>query len=256
MNVKESCYKASYQEVDYYSRILPAGSPDRCWIQLRPMKQILKESQLLLLTIFVISCNNENCLDINFGDEFLKPISLTYESFDGINAVVYKDIQGNEHRYELFPDVDLIRNHVSQDSCDGELITIRHRSEYYLRRYSSPNNTAIAFAVTVDFLEGEQIFAENRLVDILKVSVFDDNIPPDHLSRICIMTSSRGGIFDKEVFNSNEYIEYDSLSILNKKFYNVFEQRNGVIKMYYTTTDGIVSFFDNTGTQLVLDHVE
>ena len=220
------------------------------------MKQIIIPACLIIFMISIISCSRENCPDINYGDEFLDPVIHTYESFDGINAVIYKDIEGNDHRYDLFPDVDQIRDNVYQDSCDGGLITIRHRSEYYLRRFSSQNNTAIAVAITVGFPDGEEIFSEDRLVDILKLSVFDDNTPPDHISRICIMTSSRQGSLDQEAFNTSEFIEHDSLTIFNKKFYNVFEQRQGMVKMYYTPADGIVSFEDNSGTQLVLDHVE
>jgi hypothetical protein len=70
------------------------------------------------------------------------------------------------------------------------------------------------------------------------------------------MTSSRGGSLDQEAYNSMQFIEHDSLVLLNKMFYNVFEQKQGPTKMYYTQMEGIISFTDNTGQQLILDRTE
>ena len=70
------------------------------------------------------------------------------------------------------------------------------------------------------------------------------------------MTSSRGGSLDQKDYNATQFIEHDSLVLLNKSFYNVFEQKQGSGKMYYTRIEGIVSFTDNTGLQLILDRTE
>lgn len=216
-------------------------------------------SQLLLsvfFTFYFISCQEDSCHDLDYGDQYLEPISLTYENGAMKNAFIFKDTAGMEHRYEISIDVDLLRNNIHQDSCDSESIAITHKSEYYLRRFSNSNNTALAYAQIADFLDHETSYPENHLVDILKLSIFDDNLPPDFVSRICIMTSARQGGLDKEAYNANQYIEHDSLVLFNKTFYDVFEQNHGMIKMYYTKRDGIISFTDNSGTQLVLDRSE
>lgn len=196
------------------------------------------------------------CNDLNYGDQFLEPVSHAFERGDNVSAIVFKDSIGSEHRYELSTDVDWIREYLKIDTCEDDRISIFHNSEYYLKRFSDESNTAIAYAQVTDYLDGEDNFKIHRLADILKLTVFDDNSPPDYLSRICIITSSRGGSLDQSVYNAEQYIEHDSLVLLNKKFFQVFEQKQGLTKMYYTQKEGIVSFTDNTGLRLVLDRTE
>ncbi len=211
---------------------------------------------LVVVLGFFVSCKEENCQNLNYGDQYLDPLSLTFESGANTNAIIYKDSTGLEHRYELTLDLDLQATHLHPDTCADQLIFTSHDPEHIIRSFLNQNNTRVAYAQIVDFLDEEQNFEEGRLVDILKLSVYDDNSPPDILGRICIMTSSRGGSLDQEDYNSTQFIEHDSLVLFNKSFYNVFEQKQGAGKMYYTSTEGIVSFTDNTGLQLILDRTE
>lgn len=210
----------------------------------------------LLVACCLISCKKEKCHDLNYGDQYLEPISLTFESGANAKAIIFKDSDGNDHRFELSTELYLLHSNIHQSSCEGELIAINHQSEYYARRFLAQNNTAIAYVQIVDFLDEEENFDKNRLVDILKLSVFNDNAPPNPLSRICIMTSSRESNIDQESYNSDQFTMHDSLVLLNKTFYGVFEQKQGATKMYYTQIDGIVSFTDNAGVQLILDRIE
>ena len=218
-------------------------------------KSIIGLMALLTASCF-FSCKDEVCHDLNYGDQSLDPISRTYERADSTEAFIYKDVDGIEHRYELSLNVNHDLNNFKRDTCEGEVIMIAYSSEYNLRRYSDETNTAIAYAQIADFLDGEQNFEEDRIVDILKLTVYDDNSPPSFLSRICIMTSDRGGSLDQEAYNASQYIEHDSLVLLNKTFYDVFEQNQGSTKMYYTKKEGVVGLTDVTGRQLVLDRTE
>lgn len=215
--------------------------------------------KVLFLIVFVgciASCREEDCQNFDYGDQYLDPISLTFESGATTNALIYKDSTGEEHRYELTSNFYLQDTHLHPDTCSDNLIFISHEPEHYIRSFTSQNNTRLAYAQIVDYLDGEQDYAEDRLADILKLTVYDDNSPPEYLSRICIMTSSRGGSLDQEDYNSIQFTEHDSLVLLNKIFYNVFEQKQGLEKMYYTKTEGVVSFTDNSGLQLVFDRTE
>lgn len=218
-------------------------------------KIVLGHILVVSMTCFV-SCKEESCLNLNYGDQYLAPISLTFESGENTNAFIYKDSTGQEHRYELYMDLYLHSTHLHPDTCEDNLIFYSHDPDHYLRSFLSQNNSRLAYVQIVDFLDEEQNYSEDRLADILKLSVYDDNSPPDILGRICIMTSSRGGSLDQGEYNSSQFIEHDSLVLLDKSFYNVFEQKLGAGKIYYTRTEGIVSFSDNTGLQLVLDRTE
>ena len=220
------------------------------------MNKILIGQILFFSMASFVSCKEEICHNFNYGDQHLDPISLTFESRANTNAIIYKDSTGQEHRYELSMDLYLHTSHLHPDTCEGNLIFISHDPDHYLRSFLNQNNTRLAYVQIVDFLDGEQNFNEGRLVDILKLSVYDDNSPPDILGRICIVTSSRGGSFELQDYNSTQFIEHDSLVLLNKTYYNVFEQKLGSDKIYYTRTEGIVSFTDNTGLQLILDRTE
>lgn len=213
--------------------------------------------QILFVSVTCLfSCKDENCQNLNYGDQYLDPISLTFESRANTNAIIYKDSTGQEHRYELSMDLYLHTSHLHPDTCEDNLIFISHDPDHYLRSFLNQNNTRLAYVQIVDFLDEEQNYDEGRLADILKLSVYDDNSPPDILGRICIMTSSRGGSLDQGDYNSTQFIEHDSLILLNKSFYNVFEQKLGSGKIYYSRTEGIVSFTDNTGLQLIFDRTE
>ena len=210
----------------------------------------------LLLPVCLLSCKDEECHDIHYGELYLDPVSHTFTSGANTNAIIFKDSSGLDHRFELSTNVDFLRSDLRTDTCEGQAIFITYDSEYYLRRYSDQNNTGIAYAQVAGFLDEEQVFEEHRFVDILKLTIFDDNMPPGFVSRICIMTSDRGGSLDQDAYNANQFIQHDSLVLLNKTFYNVYEQKQGSPKMYYTSIDGVVSFTDNTGVELVLDRVE
>lgn len=203
-----------------------------------------------------VSCRKENCPSLNYGDQNLEPFSLTFEAGANTNTFIYKDSTGQEHRYELTMNVYLQDTHLHPDTCADNLIFISHAPEHYIRSFTNQNNTRLAYAQIVDFLDEEQSFEEDHLADILKLSVFDDTSPPDILGRICIMTSTRGGSLNQEDYNSHQFIEHDSLVLLNTRFYNVFEQKQGFGRMYYTITEGIVSFTDINGVKLILDRTE
>jgi hypothetical protein len=220
------------------------------------MNNIVSILFVIILVGCFASCNTEDCQNFDYGDQYLDPISLTFESGAYTNAFIYKDSTGLEHRYELSSDLFLHDTHLHPDTCEGNLIFIAHDPDHYLRSFSNQNNTRLAYVQIVDFLDGEQNLMESRLTDITKLSVYDDNSPPDVLGRICIMTSSRGGSLNTADYNSAQFIEHDSLVLMNKKFYNVLEQMQGIGKLYYTRTEGIVSFTDNTGVQLIFDRAE
>lgn len=226
-------------------------------MQLNVSMNIIPKILFLILSLGCIaSCREEDCQNFDYGDQYLEPVSLTFESGATTNAIIYKDSTGQEHRYELTLNLYLQDTHLHPDTCSDNLIFISHAPEHYIRSFTNQSRTRLAYAQIVDFLDGEQNYAKDRLVDILKLSVYDDNSPQKFLSRICIMTSSRGGSLDQEEYNSIQYTEHDSLVLLNKTYYNVFEQKQGSEKMYYTKTEGVVSFKDNSGLQLIFERTE
>jgi hypothetical protein len=208
------------------------------------------------LLVFISSCKEEECHDVDYGYQDYDPISLTYEKWDSVTAAIFIDSNGTEHRYELSIDVEYQGEPLHPDTCEGELVFTTHSYPYYLRRFSVDSNTAIAFAQFVDYLDGETSYKKENLVDILKLTVYDDNMPPVYVSRICIITSNRGGAIDQETYNAAQFIVRDSIVLLNKTFYNVYEQKVGTKKLYYSPDIGVVSFTDNAGTKLVLDRIE
>jgi len=208
------------------------------------------------LLIFLYSCKDEECHNVDYGKLAYDPVSLTYEKWDSVTTAIFIDSNGTEHRYELRVDVEYEEQPLYTDTCEGQLVYTSYSSPYFLHRYSADNNTAIAYAQLIGYLDGDQSLAKDHLVDIFKISIIDDNIPLEHLSRICIITSDRGGAIDQETYNAAQFIVRDSVVLLNKTFYNVYEQKEGTKKLYYSPDTGAVSFTDNSGTKLVLDRIE
>jgi hypothetical protein len=209
-----------------------------------------------LILVSLYSCKDEECHNVDYGNLDYDPISLTYEKWDSVTAAIFIDSSGIEHQYPLSHELIYESNSIQSDTCEGELIFISHSFQHYLRRYTSGNNTSIAYAQVVGFLDGEDSFEKGNIVDILKMSIYDDNMNPDIVGRICIITSDREGAIDQETYNATQFIVRDSVVLLNKTFYNVYEQKVGAKKLYYSPDTGVVSFTDNSGTKLVLDRIE
>ena len=220
------------------------------------MKLINLLLPVLFLLALIPSCKEESCNDIYFEDQYLDPVSKTYFHAENRTAFIFHDQDGNKHRYELAGEQNNLRPAFHQDSCDGESITINHNHEYILRSFASSNETRFAYAQVVDFLDHEEDFGYNKIVDILKVSVYNDLVPGSILGRICIMTSNKQGALNQDDYNDEQYILRDSVQLLDTVIYNVLEQKNGLSKMYYTKENGIVSFTDNQGNLLVLERIE
>src|SRR6188474_3271568 len=106
----------------------------------------------LLLVISFLSCNKDECHDMNYGELYLEPVSHTYEIGANTNAIIFKDSAGVDHRFELSMEIDDLRTSFRSDTCDGQAFLIEYHNEYFLRRYSDQSNTAIAYAQIVDFL--------------------------------------------------------------------------------------------------------
>lgn len=221
----------------------------------------MKHSKLLALIILValqtVACKMDECEDATFEDQYLDPISLTFQSWEGVQSFIYKDSVGEEYAYSLSTSVEFLLNSINTGFCEDTSRTITFHTEYFLKRYSAINQTAIAYAQFVDFVEGEQDLSEENLTDKIGLSIFNDSIPtPVPITRIVLMTSPKNSSYSQSGYNHQRTIYHDSLTILGKVFYDLYEQRDGTPPMYYTKKEGVVSFADIQGTRLILDRVE
>ena len=211
----------------------------------------------IILTLIIVSCKRDDCGEITFEDQYLENESFSYQSWKGVQSFIYTDSLGEEFSYTLSDSIEILLNSLNTGFCEDTTRYITFHTEYFLRRFVSPEETAIAFAQFVDFVEQEQDLKEDRLVDKMGLSIFNDSIPsPDPISRIVLMTAERQSPYDQDQYNMGTSVQHDSLTIMGKTFYDVFEQKVGSPKLYYTKADGIVSFTDIKGRHLVLDRVE
>lgn len=192
-----------------------------------------------------------------YADQYLNAESFTYQSWQGVQSFIYKDSLGEEYVYTLSTDVEQLLGSLNTGFCEDTSRSITFRTEYFLKRYTATDETAIAFAQFVDFVEQEQDLVVANLVDKIGLSIFNDSIPSNvPISRIVLLTSSKESTYNQIEYNNSSSVTYDSLDIMGKVFYDVYEQRDGSPKLYYTKVDGIVSFTDIKGRKLVLDRVE
>ena len=220
--------------------------------------QIRIAGLLSFLFFMLISCKKEECNDITFPDQNLEAVSLEYQPHQGVQAFIYKDSIGQEYRYELYMNTEFVSSNFTIDSCDENAYTISYRYQYSIKSFRSANDTRIAYARVIDFVEDETVFQEKNLVDRIGITVFDDTsvIPSGVISRLILMTSSRESDIDQAVYNNENSILHPTITIFGETFLNVFELKLGAPKIYFTKDHGVVSFTDNSGRRMVLDRIE
>ena len=220
--------------------------------------QIRIAGLLSFLFFMLISCKKEECNDITFPDQNLEAVSLEYQPHQGVQAFIYKDSIGQEYRYELYMNTEFVSSNFRIDTGDEHAYTISYRYQYSIKSFRSANDTRIAYARVIDFVEDETVFQEKNLVDRIGITVFDDTsvIPSGVISRLILMTSSRESNIDQAVYNNENSILHPTITIFGETFLNVFELKLGAPKIYFTKDHGVVSFTDNSGRRMVLDRIE
>ncbi|HLF63979.1 MAG TPA: hypothetical protein VI603_09505 [Saprospiraceae bacterium] len=194
---------------------------------------------------------------MHFPAQELHPESLTFQSWLPASKFVYKDSLGQEYHYESSTLININRDEMVTVPCNKGSGVIYFKSPFLLRGFIDASNTSIYYVHSVTFSETEDVFIESNFVDLLGVSVYNDNLnSAKPLSDINLITSVKESTIDLEEYNLIFSNIYDSLTILSKTFYDVYEQKSGTPKLYYTKVQGVVAFTDIFGNRLVLERIE
>jgi len=229
----------------------------RCMPSKRSILKTTNHILVIAVVVCLLSCQTDDCEHIMLPDQFLEGESQQYQSWNDVQTFVYVDSFGTEIRFDLSTCVDTEEPNIFMDMCSDTVRNVIYNSERHLKRYTSLDKVSVVYVHRVDFIEGEQSIVEEKLVDKLVLSIFNDSIPTGiPVGRIRIMTSPKQSNYSQPDYNSTFSIYYDSIVIFDRTYYEVLEERSDHPKIYYNTAQGVVAFADHTGRRYVLDHTE
>ncbi|HUR32088.1 MAG TPA: hypothetical protein VMZ69_11705 [Saprospiraceae bacterium] len=201
-------------------------------------------------------CKPDECPKVVLPEQFLDVVSYTFQSWDSVQAFIYVDSLNNEYSYPRTKDVEFLSHRKHEGYCDDSSGSFEWDSKDILKHYTHNNKTTIIFSQFISFTEQEEDLFTQNLVDRLAIFVYDSLTSNSDASMIQLMTSPKESQENQMDYNNLTSTFYDSLTIMTKQFYNVYEQKNGKPKMYYTKEQGVISFTDNQGIKLVLERIE
>ena len=201
-------------------------------------------------------CKPDECTDIILPEQFFDPVSYTFQSWDSVQAFIYVDSMNNEYSYPKTIDTEFLSKSTIEEFCDDSSGYIEWQNKNILKHYMHSNKTVIIFSQFIAFSHLEEELIGENLVDLLSLNIYDSLAATSFKSMMLLMTSPKESQQNQMTYNNLSSTFHDSLIIMNKLFYDVYEQKNGEPKMYYTKEQGVVSFTDNQGNQLVYERVE
>lgn len=218
----------------------------------------MKALLLLLSTILLVSACTKECDRVFFEDQKFMEESKSFHAFTNFERAIYVDASGKEYTYEVETNINQNSNYFISIDCNGETKEAGYSGEKILVRLIGPDSTIIAFSHNIDFLAGETELKEDRLADILTISVFSNIFGLEvTLARMRIITSDRGGTVDQNTLNRSQFVITDSLDVQGKTYEQVYEQNPFFLDpIFYNKALGVVAFFNKNDTMLVLDRLE
>lgn len=216
------------------------------------MKNKIKSFLFILILCINFNCKN-NCNTKTFEDQIFDQETLNYKANEIGNLVIFLDQDSIEHEYILSPTSGLTSGSNYFDSgCEDAF----YEANKKLMRLRGPENNVIAFSYLITFIESENSLKNERLVDLLTISIFDESSGISKtLNQFQIITSNKNGEVNKEEFNNLNFSIKNNVTIQGKEFDEVFESNNSN-PIIYNKEIGVVAFFDKNNKQLVFDRFE
>ena len=240
-------------------------------------KKMLRPSgpKMVTLVFLAVSCCLESCTKDCPEDEYLdKTFHIMEESYS-INTyqdnmkIVFRNEAGKETRYWAsgFSWKNLpyyydrpVGERCNQGKSSADLIaeTQQMQGHLYFDGGVLEHSLTFYFRLGIEYQRSGNPY-DTLLADVLTIASQPYGLAPPPVdvkppSRIKIVASKRGKDLSFDELQENEYL--GNVNFFGKDFAEVYVNDNGLLNIFYNTSQGIVAYEDTGGTLWVLDRFE
>ena len=217
----------------------------------------------LLIICSYCACRNDNeCVDVDYGRQYLSEASYASFAYNGGETLFFKDSNGNEMKFRLIPEIPVYPHYriyeqeVIEGSCAGKMKVKTEGQSLGVNIICDSLDYSIFYFHSVSsILQGTSpIYFDVMYADAFKFIASGN--PNNYYVPLTALLDLRGNdaLLDT-IKERHEYTESITLNgkAFDKVYYNILPNGSAI---YFSYAMGFVAFKDGNNPLWVLDRIE